>query len=151
MHISYAVTVSCRFELSLARSTLRGPPPRALVRSVSCGGVDGGNRVWWSAAVTLDALQALVDPLSYSSGILVFIACQAVFCNVFIVHAQTFIVIFCCFSQGVLSHCPSTRCLSTATHSEDGNLIYTGSLGSAVRGESLASCYKHRNIVVFLF
>ncbi|XP_042354059.1 transmembrane protein 70, mitochondrial [Plectropomus leopardus] len=37
-------------------------------------------------------------------------------------------------SLKVQSLCPSTRCLSTAPHSEDGNLIYTGSLGLAVRG-----------------
>ncbi|XP_030017338.1 transmembrane protein 70, mitochondrial isoform X2 [Sphaeramia orbicularis] len=32
------------------------------------------------------------------------------------------------------SCCPPTRCLSTSSHSEDGDLIYTGSLGTAVRG-----------------
>ncbi|XP_033975864.1 transmembrane protein 70, mitochondrial isoform X2 [Trematomus bernacchii] len=33
----------------------------------------------------------------------------------------------------------SSRCLSTATHSEDGKLIYSGSLGTAVRGVKLFS------------
>ncbi|XP_026231127.1 transmembrane protein 70, mitochondrial [Anabas testudineus] len=39
----------------------------------------------------------------------------------------------------VQSHCPPTRFLSAVTHSEDGNLIYTGSLGTAVRGVKLFS------------
>ncbi|KAL7386851.1 hypothetical protein ABVT39_014833 [Epinephelus coioides] len=39
----------------------------------------------------------------------------------------------------VQSHCLSTRCVSTVTHSEDGNLIYTGSLGMAVRGVKMFS------------
>ncbi|XP_033961188.1 transmembrane protein 70, mitochondrial [Pseudochaenichthys georgianus] len=33
----------------------------------------------------------------------------------------------------------SSRCLSTATHSEDGKLIYSGNLGTAVRGVKLFS------------
>ncbi|KAK5859352.1 hypothetical protein PBY51_020915 [Eleginops maclovinus] len=33
----------------------------------------------------------------------------------------------------------SSRCLSTATHSEDGHLIYSGNLGTAVRGVKLFS------------
>ncbi|XP_074508503.1 transmembrane protein 70, mitochondrial [Sebastes fasciatus] len=47
------------------------------------------------------------------------------------------------------SHCLSNRCLSTATHSEDGNLIYTGSLGSAVRGVKLFS-YSTSGASLFL-
>nr|XP_020469042.1 transmembrane protein 70, mitochondrial [Monopterus albus] len=39
----------------------------------------------------------------------------------------------------VQSHYPSTCALSTATYSEDGNLIYTGSLGRAVRGVKMFS------------
>ncbi|XP_067384786.1 transmembrane protein 70, mitochondrial isoform X2 [Channa argus] len=39
----------------------------------------------------------------------------------------------------VQSHCSSSRLLSTMTHSEDGNLIYTGSLGNAVRGVKMFS------------
>ncbi|XP_068427568.1 transmembrane protein 70, mitochondrial [Clinocottus analis] len=39
----------------------------------------------------------------------------------------------------VQSHCPSTCSFSTVTHSENGNLIYTGSLGSVVRGVKLFS------------
>ncbi|XP_069581100.1 transmembrane protein 70, mitochondrial isoform X2 [Brachyistius frenatus] len=35
--------------------------------------------------------------------------------------------------------CPSTRCLSTPPRSVDGNLIYTGSLGTAVRGVKMFS------------
>ncbi|XP_008302660.1 transmembrane protein 70, mitochondrial [Stegastes partitus] len=34
----------------------------------------------------------------------------------------------------VQSYCPSIRCLSTAPHSSQGNLIYSGSLGSSIRG-----------------
>lgn len=49
----------------------------------------------------------------------------------------------------VQSHCPSTRCLSTTTHSEDGNLIYSGSLGSAVRGVKLFS-YSSSGASLFL-
>ncbi|GAA6231512.1 transmembrane protein 70, mitochondrial [Lates japonicus] len=37
------------------------------------------------------------------------------------------------------SHCLSTRSVSTLTQSEDGNLIYTGTLGTAVRGVKLFS------------
>ncbi|XP_075934063.1 transmembrane protein 70, mitochondrial [Anarhichas minor] len=45
--------------------------------------------------------------------------------------------------------CPSTRCLSNVSHSEDGNLIYTGSLGSAVRGVKLFS-YSTSGTSLFL-
>ncbi|XP_031695071.1 transmembrane protein 70, mitochondrial [Anarrhichthys ocellatus] len=48
-----------------------------------------------------------------------------------------------------VSQCPSTRCLSTVSHSEDGNLIYTGSLGSAVRGVKLFS-YSTSGTSLFL-
>ncbi|XP_028283583.1 transmembrane protein 70, mitochondrial isoform X2 [Parambassis ranga] len=34
----------------------------------------------------------------------------------------------------VPSCCPGSRCVFTAPHSDDGNLIYTGNLGTAVRG-----------------
>lgn len=37
------------------------------------------------------------------------------------------------------SYCPPTRCLSTSSHSEDGDLVYTGSLGTAVRGVKMFS------------
>lgn len=37
------------------------------------------------------------------------------------------------------SHRPPTRCLSTSSPSEDGALIYTGSLGTAVRGVKMFS------------
>ncbi|XP_044074528.1 transmembrane protein 70, mitochondrial [Siniperca chuatsi] len=47
------------------------------------------------------------------------------------------------------SHCPSTCCLTTATHSEDGNLIYTGSLGNAVRGVKMFS-YSTSGASLFL-
>ncbi|XP_034412199.1 transmembrane protein 70, mitochondrial [Cyclopterus lumpus] len=43
------------------------------------------------------------------------------------------------FLNQVQSHCPSTCCFSTVSHSEDGNLIYTGSLATAVRGVKLFS------------
>ncbi|XP_070775598.1 transmembrane protein 70, mitochondrial [Enoplosus armatus] len=49
----------------------------------------------------------------------------------------------------VLSHCPPARCLSTGTHSEDGNLIYTGSLGTAVRGVKMFS-YSTSGASLFL-
>uniref|UniRef100_A0A3Q1HVJ1 Transmembrane protein 70 n=1 Tax=Acanthochromis polyacanthus TaxID=80966 RepID=A0A3Q1HVJ1_9TELE len=49
----------------------------------------------------------------------------------------------------VLSHCPSTRCLSTPPHSSEGNLIYTGSLGTAVRGVKLFS-YSTSGASLFL-
>ncbi|XP_026169038.1 transmembrane protein 70, mitochondrial isoform X2 [Mastacembelus armatus] len=39
----------------------------------------------------------------------------------------------------VQTHCLSNRPLSTAPHSEDGKLIYSGSLGSAVRGVKMFS------------
>ncbi|XP_073346590.1 transmembrane protein 70, mitochondrial [Pagrus major] len=39
----------------------------------------------------------------------------------------------------VQSQCPSTRCLSRAVHSEDGNLIYSGNLGNAIKGVKLFS------------
>ncbi|XP_047446636.1 transmembrane protein 70, mitochondrial [Mugil cephalus] len=42
-------------------------------------------------------------------------------------------------SSEVQSHRPSIRCLSTEPHTEDGNLIYSGSLGIAVRGVKLFS------------
>lgn len=53
------------------------------------------------------------------------------------------------FNYKVLSHCPSTRCVSTATQSQDGSLIYTGSLGSAVRGVKLFS-YSTSGASLFL-
>lgn len=40
----------------------------------------------------------------------------------------------------VPSHCPSARLLSGSTHSEDGTLVYTGNLASAVRGLKMCSC-----------
>ncbi|XP_031146827.1 transmembrane protein 70, mitochondrial [Sander lucioperca] len=49
----------------------------------------------------------------------------------------------------VQSRCPSSRCLSAATHSEDGNLIYTGSLGAAVRGVKMFS-YSTSGASLFL-
>ncbi|XP_041805524.1 transmembrane protein 70, mitochondrial [Chelmon rostratus] len=49
----------------------------------------------------------------------------------------------------VQSPCLSTRCLSKATRSEDENLIYTGSLGSAVRGVKLFS-YSTSGASLFL-
>ncbi|XP_071348002.1 transmembrane protein 70, mitochondrial isoform X2 [Trachinotus anak] len=49
----------------------------------------------------------------------------------------------------VLSHCPSTRFLSALPHSEDGDLIYTGSLGSAVRGVKMFS-YSTSGASLFL-
>ncbi|XP_039998660.1 transmembrane protein 70, mitochondrial [Xiphias gladius] len=49
----------------------------------------------------------------------------------------------------VQSHCPSTRFLSAQTHSENGNLIYTGSLGSAVRGVKMFS-YSTSGASLFL-
>ncbi|XP_054483338.1 transmembrane protein 70, mitochondrial [Anoplopoma fimbria] len=49
----------------------------------------------------------------------------------------------------VQSNCPSTRCFSTATPSEDGNLIYSGSLGNAVRGVKLFS-YSTSGTSLFL-
>ncbi|XP_010752655.1 transmembrane protein 70, mitochondrial isoform X1 [Larimichthys crocea] len=39
----------------------------------------------------------------------------------------------------VLSHCLSTHRVSTVTHSEDGNLIYTGNMDRVVRGIKLFS------------
>ena len=54
------------------------------------------------------------------------------------------------FFEQVLSHCPSTRCVSTATQSEDGNLIYTGSLGSAVRGEFLSHVHPKENHLIII-
>ncbi|XP_062285106.1 transmembrane protein 70, mitochondrial [Scomber scombrus] len=44
-----------------------------------------------------------------------------------------------CVRYTLQSGCPSSRCLSTTSHSEEGNLIYTGSLGSAVRGVKMFS------------
>lgn len=49
----------------------------------------------------------------------------------------------------VLSHCLSACCLSTATHSEAGNLIYTGNLSNAVRGVKLFS-YSSSGASLFL-
>ncbi|XP_029310185.1 transmembrane protein 70, mitochondrial [Cottoperca gobio] len=49
----------------------------------------------------------------------------------------------------VQSPCLSTRWLSTTTHSEDGNLIYSGSLGSTVRGVKLFS-YSTSGASLFL-
>ncbi|XP_070830395.1 transmembrane protein 70, mitochondrial [Chaetodon trifascialis] len=46
---------------------------------------------------------------------------------------------FLSLNNKVWSQCLSTRCLSKATQSEDENLIYIGSLGSAVRGVKLFS------------
>ncbi|XP_071390055.1 transmembrane protein 70, mitochondrial [Centroberyx affinis] len=37
------------------------------------------------------------------------------------------------------SRCPSFRCLSTSNHAEEGNLVYTGNLGNAVRGVKMFS------------
>ncbi|XP_019955908.2 transmembrane protein 70, mitochondrial [Paralichthys olivaceus] len=45
--------------------------------------------------------------------------------------------------------CPSTRSLSVQTHSEEGNLIYTGTLGSAVRGVKMFS-YSTSGASLFL-
>uniref|UniRef100_A0A3Q3LRP7 Transmembrane protein 70 n=1 Tax=Mastacembelus armatus TaxID=205130 RepID=A0A3Q3LRP7_9TELE len=42
-------------------------------------------------------------------------------------------------NTGHKTHCLSNRPLSTAPHSEDGKLIYSGSLGSAVRGVKMFS------------
>ncbi|KAK2843950.1 hypothetical protein Q5P01_010609 [Channa striata] len=47
------------------------------------------------------------------------------------------------------SHCSPSRLLSAATHSEDGNLIYSGSLGSAVRGVKMFS-YSSSGASLFL-
>ncbi|XP_023254040.1 transmembrane protein 70, mitochondrial [Seriola lalandi dorsalis] len=49
----------------------------------------------------------------------------------------------------VQSHCPSPCFLSALAHSEDGNLIYTGSLGSAVRGVKMFS-YSTSGASLFL-
>ncbi|XP_038573109.1 transmembrane protein 70, mitochondrial [Micropterus salmoides] len=49
----------------------------------------------------------------------------------------------------IQSNCPSTCCFSTATQSEDENLIYTGSLGSAVRGVKMFS-YSTSGASIFL-
>ncbi|XP_071783536.1 transmembrane protein 70, mitochondrial [Centroberyx gerrardi] len=37
------------------------------------------------------------------------------------------------------SRCPSSRCLSTSLHAEEGNLVYSGNLGNAVRGVKMFS------------
>ncbi|XP_040911456.1 transmembrane protein 70, mitochondrial [Toxotes jaculatrix] len=47
------------------------------------------------------------------------------------------------------SHCPSIRFLSASAHSEDGNLIYTGSLSTAVRGVKMFS-YSTSGASLFL-
>lgn len=52
-------------------------------------------------------------------------------------------------SNKVWSDCLSIRCLSTAAGSEDGNLIYIGSLGGAVRGVKLFS-YSTSGASLFL-
>ncbi|KAM4552528.1 transmembrane protein 70, mitochondrial [Odontesthes bonariensis] len=49
----------------------------------------------------------------------------------------------------VLSECPTSRCLSTMPHSEHENLIYSGSLGSAVRGVKMFS-YSTSGASLFL-
>nr|XP_046265284.1 transmembrane protein 70, mitochondrial [Scatophagus argus] len=52
-------------------------------------------------------------------------------------------------NKKVQSHYLSIRGLSMATHSDDGNLIYTGNLGSAVRGLKLFS-YSTSGVSLFL-
>ncbi|KAM7378709.1 hypothetical protein PAMP_004314 [Pampus punctatissimus] len=49
----------------------------------------------------------------------------------------------------VQSGCPSFRCLFTRSHSDEGNLIYTGSLGTAVRGVKMFS-YSTSGASLFL-
>ncbi|XP_067460920.1 transmembrane protein 70, mitochondrial [Thunnus thynnus] len=49
----------------------------------------------------------------------------------------------------VQSGCPSSRCLSTTSHSEEGNLIYNGNLGTAVRGVKMFS-YSTSGASLFL-
>ncbi|XP_029380712.1 transmembrane protein 70, mitochondrial [Echeneis naucrates] len=49
----------------------------------------------------------------------------------------------------IQSPCPLSRFLSAQTHSEDGNLIYTGSLGTAVRGVKMFS-YSTSGASLFL-
>ncbi|KAF7223227.1 transmembrane protein 70, mitochondrial [Nothobranchius furzeri] len=49
----------------------------------------------------------------------------------------------------VPSSCPATRCLSTAASSEDGQLIYTGNLGMAVRGVKMFSyCTSGASLII---
>ncbi|XP_054623763.1 transmembrane protein 70, mitochondrial [Dunckerocampus dactyliophorus] len=49
----------------------------------------------------------------------------------------------------VQPHAPSTSCLSTTSRSDDGSLIYTGSLGRAVRGVKMFS-YSTSGASLFL-
>ncbi|MEQ2285623.1 hypothetical protein AMECASPLE_033841 [Ameca splendens] len=43
----------------------------------------------------------------------------------------------------VRSSCQSSRCVSTTGHSEDGILVYSGSLGTAVRGQLPEDFFDH--------
>ncbi|KAM3865660.1 transmembrane protein 70, mitochondrial [Diretmus argenteus] len=45
----------------------------------------------------------------------------------------------CPSSRCPSSRCPSSRWLSTSSHTEEGKLIYTGSIGNAVRGVKMFS------------
>ncbi|XP_062261359.1 transmembrane protein 70, mitochondrial [Platichthys flesus] len=56
---------------------------------------------------------------------------------------------FLTLNNKVNSLCPSSRSLSVHTHSEDGDLIYTGTLGTAVRGVKMFS-YSTSGTSLFL-
>lgn len=56
---------------------------------------------------------------------------------------------FVSLNSELQSHRPSSRFNSTSAHSEDGNLIYTGSLSTAVRGVKMLS-YSSSGVSLFL-